>query len=117
MSHVAPEPYRLDPAGFAMAPPPRRTGRRRVWWSVVLVLVVGGLSATGFLNHQRIVDQFSVWGFGESSVIKSYVARSTMSGEGEFLFLASKPRVASATTFNSICAKKDPAFSAATCRT
>lgn len=74
---------------------------------MVTLALIAGASTWTMANRQYIVDQVAVWGFHATPVISSYVDRSTMSGRGEFLFLASKPTIASKRSFNGVCGNSE----------
>jgi hypothetical protein len=83
----------------------RRRGLSRILPSVIaLALVAGG--AWGALSFQHLVDQYTVWTFTPSQATESIVAASHLSAEGRFLFLASKPQVETAATFDANCSSE-----------
>jgi len=57
-----------------------------------------------YVQRSNIVDLIAVWQFEPTPAIVSYIERSEMSDRGEFLFKASKPRVAGGADFNAECA-------------
>ena len=57
-----------------------------------------------YVQRSNIVDLIAVWQFEPTPEIVSYIERSQMSDRGEFLFKASKPRVAGGDDFNAECA-------------
>src|SRR6188768_2290116 len=86
------------------APPLRR--RRRSARGIVAIVVLTALalgSVLAITQRQQLVDQWTVWTYEPSAVIEGYISRSTLTDHGEFLFLASKPAVASAEKFNAVC--------------
>jgi hypothetical protein len=88
-------------------PPGRPSGRLR-WIALLLTLaLITSASFWVIASRQYIVDQFAVWGFDESPAVASYVERSTMSGRGEFLFLASRPTIADARRFTGLCGSSE----------
>jgi hypothetical protein len=104
------------PNSYYVAPPPDeplplrpRRKRHRARTLVILVLALGlGSAGVWALTHgQYIADQLTVWNFHASSTVDGYVTRSTMTGEGEFLFLASRPEVSTAKKFNDVCANHE----------
>jgi hypothetical protein len=86
------------------------TAKRHVWRplaiAVAVVLTVALLLGVLWIatHRQRVADQFTVWGFEPTSAIETYAERSTMTGEGQFLFYASKPMIAPEGEFDEICA-------------
>jgi hypothetical protein len=87
--------------------PQRRRGRRR-WIALLLTLaLIASASLWVIASRQYIVDQFAIWGFDESPTVALYVERSTMSDRGEFLFLASRPTIADAKRFNTVCGSSE----------
>jgi hypothetical protein len=96
----------MPPPYFAVRP--RRKRRRgRTVVSLVLIALVGGSGLWALTHRQYLSDQLTVWNFHASSVVDDYINRSTMTGEGSFLFLASQPKVATAQQFNSVCANHE----------
>ena len=98
-------PGYYSPPSAPPPPPPAPTRRRSGPYFIVLgVLAAVALgSVLIMLNRQFLVDQWSVWTYETTPTIESYVDRSTMTDHGEFLFKASKPDVAAAEEFNSVC--------------
>ena len=74
--------------------------------ALVFVTVVGA-GAWGLMNTQRVADQFTVWNFDPSARLQQYIDRSTMAGDGEFLFLASTPAIETPATFDSVCSSRE----------
>ncbi|CAN5363848.1 hypothetical protein BH09ACT5_BH09ACT5_07330 [soil metagenome] len=84
-------------------------GPRRIAGLVVgaLVVIALGVSGTWVLTHpQRVTDQFTVWNFTPDATIESYAQRATMTDEGRFLFLASRPEVLSEGRFDDHCSSE-----------
>jgi hypothetical protein len=106
VSHVANQP-KVYSEGYFVAPPPRRRTTAKRILSTLLFVVIAGTIIWAVTNRQYIVDQFTVWTFHENATIKGYVDRSSMQGEGNFLFMASQPKVASAAQFNSLCVNQE----------
>jgi len=59
------------------------------------------------LHGQRLADQIAVWNFSPTDVLETYVDRSTMTEQGEFLFYASSPVVNSKESFDEICSSDE----------
>ena len=84
-----------------------RIGAGRVVSIVLVVLLnVALIAAIGWLatHRDRVSDQFAVWNFTPNAAIAQYAAQSTMTDEGRFLFYASRPAIATGTTFDDACA-------------
>jgi hypothetical protein len=88
-------------------PPARRRSRGRWIGLVVVLALLLGASGWTFANRQFIVDQVAIWGFDASPTLASYVERSAMNDHGEFLFLASRPTIATAEEFNRVCGSSE----------
>lgn len=91
--------------GYATPTVPPPVPRRRAPFFVALG-VFGALALASVLvmmNRQYVVDQWTVWTYETTPAVEAYVDRSTMTEHGEFLFKASKPDVAAADAFNSVC--------------
>jgi hypothetical protein len=86
-------------------PPKRRWGRVVIALSVLAAVGIASLLAIS--NRQHLVDQWTVWNYDTPPVIAAYIERSTMTDHGAFLFKASQPEVATAETFNSVCASQE----------
>ena len=101
-SHV-PGYYTPPPVQPTPPPPPprRRSAAYFVALGVLTAVALGSLLV--MMNRQYLVDQWSVWSYTSSPTIEGYVDRSTMTDHAEFLFKASKPNVAAADEFNSVC--------------
>lgn len=69
----------------------------------LLSLVLLACAVWIFFNRVYIVDQITVWRYQPSSTVRDIAGKSSMSGEGRFLFYASRPQVEAATSFNSHC--------------
>jgi hypothetical protein len=96
----------MPPPYFAVRPRrKRRKGRTAI--SVLLIAIIGGSGLWALTHRQYISDQLTVWNFHADSVVDNYISRSTMTGEGSFLFLASQPKIATAQQFNSVCANHE----------
>jgi hypothetical protein len=101
--------YSFDAPRLVPPPPPSGPPRRRGRWiaaAVVLALVVAA-SCWTFANRQYIVDQAAIWSYDVSPTVAGYVERSAMNDRGEFLFLASRPSVATADRFESVCGSSE----------
>jgi hypothetical protein len=77
--------------------------RWRAAVGVVLAVLVSGGIFWALTHRQYIDDRLTVWSFEASDTITGYAERSGMTEHGEFLFLASKPSVAEAAEFNTVC--------------
>lgn len=85
-----------------MAVTVRRTARIAVASVLVVAILIAGLWA---LTHvQRIKDQIAVFTFTPSTQLEGYADRATLTGEGRFLFFASRPVVETGAAFNDVCA-------------
>ncbi len=82
---------------------PRRGRLLRILPTVLaLLLVAAGVLA--FLGFQRIVDQYTVWTFRPAPDVTALIAASHLTGEGRFVFLASKPVIETSSVFAASCA-------------
>ena len=93
----------------APTPPPVPPRRRRAPAIVsVIVLVVVAIGAYAVVtNRQALVDQWVVWNAEPDATISAYIDRAQLSEHGEFLLLASQPRIADGEAFNSICGSQE----------
>jgi hypothetical protein len=91
---------------YALPATPRRRGWLIRMLPTVLALVLVAAGAFAFLGFQRLVDQYTVWTFRPSAAVSTLIGSSQLTGEGRFIFLASKPVIESSTTFASSCASK-----------
>ncbi|CAN5505849.1 hypothetical protein BH10ACT7_BH10ACT7_30630 [soil metagenome] len=75
---------------------------------LALIINVGAIVGIGWVlaNAQRVEDQVAVWQFEPSSALEKYVQRAGLSDEGEFLFFASRPVIASGEEFDNACAAR-----------
>lgn len=67
------------------------------------------LGATGWVlfNRQYILDLLNVWWYKPSASISSITERSGLSGDGQFYFYASQPKVEPASDFNNSCVRQE----------
>jgi hypothetical protein len=111
MTNQVRQPYEYNAAPLPNEPlplrPRRRRRRGRALVIVVVALALGSAGVWALTHRQYIADQLTVWNFHTSSTIDGYITRSTMTGEGEFLFLASQPEVSTAAKFNDVCANHE----------
>lgn len=87
--------------------PRERLGFGRGLGIVLAVLLnVALIAAIGWVatNRDRVSDQFAVWRYTPSAAVAEYADRATMTGEGRFLFYASRPSVSTGTAFDGACA-------------
>ena len=79
---------------------------------VGLVVQAGGISTLAWVggNTQSIVDTSRADNFRPSAAITTHIARDGMTDRGELLYLASRPSVLPATTFDAQCGSSDPGF-------
>jgi hypothetical protein len=100
--------FTAEEATFPSGPPvpPRRRRVGAVVASIVVLIAAGGAAIWALSNWQRIDDQFTVWKFIPTATLQEYVDRSTMSGEGEFLFYASVPTVHEDGDFDTVCSNR-----------
>ncbi|MDK2899054.1 MAG: hypothetical protein PWQ10_241 [Patescibacteria group bacterium] len=61
------------------------------------------LAAGIFLNRQIIIDQINVWQFQPTNEISNLANNAGISGYGDFLYLASQPKLESSEDFNNNC--------------
>lgn len=77
------------------------------FFTIIICLVLTGLSYWAIVNKQLIIDQITIWQYKPSNDILQLSDRSGMGSYGKFLFLASQPMLAKSTdeikTFNSVC--------------
>ncbi len=88
------------------APVQRTMTRRRIAGIVTTLAIIATIATVGgwaLLNSRRVADQFTVWGFTPSAALLGYIDRASMTEEGEFLFLASTPTIASSAEFDEVC--------------
>lgn len=70
----------------------------------IALAVVGVLVAIWAVsNINRVMDQFAVWTYTPSETIVDYARVTTMTDEGLFLFLASRPEIAPSAEFDEQC--------------
>ena len=100
----APLPYGSAPPA-PPAPPRRRRAPAIVSLIVLAAVAVGAYAAV--TNRQAIVDQWVVWNAEPDATIAAYVDRARLSDHGEFLLLASQPRIADGEAFNGICGNQE----------
>ena len=97
---------------FEPAPLPEQRVRARPGFAgillatlgIMLVVALGGAGAWVLTHQQRVSDQFVVWQYEPTATIAAYAERSTMTGEGRFLFYASRPSIESTESFDTHCA-------------
>ena len=99
---------------FEPAPLPEQRVRARPGFAgillatlgIMLVVALGGAGAWVLTHQQRVSDQFVVWQNEPTATIVAYADRSTMTGEGRFLFYASRPSIESTGSFDTHCASE-----------
>jgi hypothetical protein len=89
----------------AQTPAPRKRRFARVL-PTVLALALVAAGAIGYLNLQRLLDQYTAWTFSPSAAVESIVTTSGMTADGRLLFLASKPVIEPTSVFNRSCAEE-----------
>jgi len=94
----------FEPDTFTLPSTPRRRGWLTRALPTVLALVLVAAGVIAFLGFQRLVDQYTVWTFRPSAAVSTLIGSSRLTGEGRFIFLASKPVIESSTVFASSCA-------------
>jgi len=60
-----------------------------------------------FFNRQFVLDQFSVWSYTPSSQVEAISSKVGFTKDGQFVFYATKPEVASHETFNQECPRQE----------
>lgn len=81
----------------------RNRSKSKVVASVIVSLVLIGLSLAIAINRQFISDMITVWQFKPGSGIVELADRSGMNDYGKFIYLASKPELDLPTDFNTAC--------------
>lgn len=78
--------------------------------SVGLVAQVSGIVGVAWVqnNTQLIADNNRVANYTADDIVRGHIERAGMSDEGEFLYLASRPRVEGTTQFDKECGATEP---------
>lgn len=76
----------------------------RITGASLLVIAIVVVALWALTHTQRIKDQLAVFGFSPSAQLLDYANRTTLTGEGRFLFFASRPVIETGTAFNDVCA-------------
>lgn len=75
--------------------------------SITVLLALLFSLIVGVVYSQRIVDQFSFWGFTPSESIARLSERGGLSDKGQFYFYVAKPALVGADAFNESCQRED----------
>lgn len=84
-------------------PPSNQPKKRSGIGSLLTGLVLIGLSAFLWLNHQYVIDTIRFWQYQPTNAVVTIASRTTMTDSGKFLFYASQPSVDDRATFNAAC--------------
>ena len=97
------QPTIFDLEHYPLPPEPRRRRPGRIVALVLVLAVLGGAGLWAVSNRQYIADQVVVWNYTSSADIDGYIARSTMTEKGAFLFTASAPEIVAGEVFDEVC--------------
>ncbi|MDR0955645.1 MAG: hypothetical protein LBM73_00795 [Candidatus Nomurabacteria bacterium] len=81
---------------------PKHHRARRLFTLIIGVAVLAG-GCWLYLNRQFIQDQITVWTFQPGQNVKNLATDSGMNAKGEFYYLAARPQISGAATFNREC--------------
>lgn len=75
--------------------------------SLVLLILSACAAVWLFYNRDFVIDNITVWQFKPSGEVQTIVNRAQLSEEGKFYLYASQAEVDEASTFNSVCQKRE----------
>jgi hypothetical protein len=71
--------------------------------ALVVAILFNGFAFYVVFNQRRVADQLRVWNFRVTAALAEQIHRDQLTDEGEFLYLASHPKVESQRDFNQTC--------------
>ena len=96
--------------GAPVPPPPIHRVRRRRAPLIIALVTLAAVSIGAYaivVNRQALVDQWVVWTAEPNPTIAAYADRARLSDHGEFLLVASQPRIADGPAFNDVCGNQE----------
>jgi len=81
----------------------------------IVAIIILALAFIAFFNRQLIYDTVEYHTYKPTATMQSFVKRTTMNGEGQFLFYSAHPELETAAQFNKNCPTQDTSMAILGC--